>query len=333
MIDNKKRIIFCIQLADWWLRTAYLECRTPVIVHSSPGLVFPMQKISTREDQLCHAALIIHGSLCFKESIDKGTIPQDYMGSKPLDMSQYYKLFGTTRRPGEQRDELVFYPDSKHIAVIYKNHFYQVFVYNDDGSVLSPEEIMKQLLSVREQTQGLVGIPVGILTSEDRTVWSKAYARLKKDSINREAIDVIEKALFTISIDRHNRPVSLPKLSEKIPVGTENLECSERQTAAAKQMIHGGKTNSGNRWFDKTIQFVVGAEGEVGITYEHSAAEGPPIAALMDYVVQYLENNNPTHLMKVKPGGMARIPKPITFDVTHKKITKAIAEAKAHLEA
>ena len=62
-----------------------------------------------------------------------------------------------------------------------------------------------------------------------------------------------------------------------------------RQTAAALQCVHGGGAayNSANRWFDKCIQFVVGCEGNVGITYEHSPAEGVPVARMMDYLVQH----------------------------------------------
>jgi hypothetical protein len=39
------------------------------------------------------------------------------------------------------------------------------------------------------------------------------------------------------------------------------------------------------RRFDKTIQFIVGSKGQIGMTYEHSPAEGPPIANLTDHVM------------------------------------------------
>lgn len=69
----------------------------------------------------------------------------------------------------------------------------------------------------------------------------------------------------------------------------------------ARQALHGGgsKCNSVNRWFDKTIQvcfshylksskFVIGSNGYCGMTYEHTPAEGPPVAALMDYICDRL---------------------------------------------
>ena len=59
---------------------------------------------------------------------------------------------------------------------------------------------------------------------------------------------------------------------------------------ACEQLIHGGgsKANAGNRWYDKTVQFIVGTTGINGLTYEHSPAEGQPIAVLTDYVISYV---------------------------------------------
>jgi carnitine O-acetyltransferase len=67
---------------------------------------------------------------------------------------------------------------------------------------------------------------------------------------------------------------------------------------ACHQLITGGGShyNSGNRWYDKTVQFVVGANGINGLTYEHSPAEGQPIAVLTDYVISYINNNKQENL-------------------------------------
>lgn len=35
------------------------------------------------------------------------------------------------------------------------------------------------------------------------------------------------------------------------------------------------------------MQFVFGPNGEVGLTYEHSPAEGQPIAVMMDHIINY----------------------------------------------
>lgn len=70
-------------------------------------------------------------------------------------------------------------------------------------------------------------------------------------------------------------------LDKSVPVRNGDL------TEAGLQLIHGGGThqNSGNRWFDKTVQFVINENGLNGMTYEHSPAEGQPIAILTDFIL------------------------------------------------
>ncbi len=49
-------------------------------------------------------------------------------------------------------------------------------------------------------------------------------------------------------------------------------------------MLHGGGSvfNTGNRWFDKTLQFVISSDGAVGLCYEHSSAEGIGVLNIVD---------------------------------------------------
>lgn len=35
-------------------------------------------------------------------------------------------------------------------------------------------------------------------------------------------------------------------------------------------------------------QFIVGVDGEVGLCYEHSPAEGQPVAVMMDFIVRHM---------------------------------------------
>jgi len=317
-----------LQMSEWWLNAAYLEYRLPVIVHSSPGLVFPLQNFESVHDQLSYAAKMIYGALCYKEIIDNGKLKPDMMGKVPLDMSQYKKIFGTTRNPAPSRDVLVYNPKSQHIVVAYKNYFYRVQVIQK-SKILSPEEILSQLNRIVELTSGLSGIPVGLLTSDNRDTWAKAYERLKKDPTNVESLKIIEESLFILSIDRPNRSLSLPR--DKTDPAIEDIELSERQTMAALQMMHGNKTNSGNRWFDKTIGFIVGTEGEVGLVYEHSPAEGPPIANLMDYIVQYMAQN-PAKIKTASSTFEEIGPILLEFNLKDKQLSKSISDAKDNLD-
>lgn len=58
-------------LADWWLNIAYLEYRDPVVVYSSPGLVFPFQNFENDSDQLEYTAKLILAAVDYKLLIDR----------------------------------------------------------------------------------------------------------------------------------------------------------------------------------------------------------------------------------------------------------------------
>lgn len=103
-------------------------------------------------------------------------IPQEMMGKDQLDMSQYDKIFGTCRIPCFPRDELKFHPTSEHIVVVHKNHFFKVPVTNCNGW-MKYNEIMKLLEEVMRMT-GEAGPAVGLLTTDNRDSWSKAYSQL-----------------------------------------------------------------------------------------------------------------------------------------------------------
>ena len=59
------------QLADWWLDLAYLTYRSPVVVWSSPGIVWPRREFSDVDDQLDYASKVIAGLIDFKLMLDK----------------------------------------------------------------------------------------------------------------------------------------------------------------------------------------------------------------------------------------------------------------------
>lgn len=64
----------------------------------------------------------------------------------------------------------------------------------------------------------------------------------------------------------------------------------QAMTDHVSQMVHGcgWKNNSGNRWFDKTMQFIVSEDGVCGLNYEHSAAEGIVVIELSEHLFRYM---------------------------------------------
>lgn len=41
-----------VQLSEWWLKTAYLQFRQPVVIYSSPGVLLPKQDFMDLQGQL-----------------------------------------------------------------------------------------------------------------------------------------------------------------------------------------------------------------------------------------------------------------------------------------
>jgi len=41
-----------LQLSEWWMQSAYLDCRMPVAVYTSPGVVLPRMHFQDRQGQM-----------------------------------------------------------------------------------------------------------------------------------------------------------------------------------------------------------------------------------------------------------------------------------------
>ena len=52
-ISQDRSISFCLfQLANWWDNAAYFDCRSPVVITTSPGLSFPKVPFTGKVDHL-----------------------------------------------------------------------------------------------------------------------------------------------------------------------------------------------------------------------------------------------------------------------------------------
>ncbi|RZF35631.1 hypothetical protein LSTR_LSTR008602 [Laodelphax striatellus] len=270
-----------LPLADWWLKVAYLEFRAPVVYFSSPGLVFPKQTFKNADDRIRYASQVVAAAVDFKLSIDQNKIKQEMYGKAPLDMSQYKKVFGTCRIPNKPGDKLEYYPNSRHIVVMHKNHAFKLDVVTAEGTAVDSKQLAQSFKRILELSRKPAE-PIGILTSNDRDSWSDAYALLTGNAENVRSLQAIAESLFVLCFDDKYRP------------GDQRADCGrdpDRDMNDCGQLcMHGGGSshNGGNRWYDKTIQFIIGEEGHVGLTYEHSPAEGQPIAVMMDHIVKHL---------------------------------------------
>uniref|UniRef100_A0A672Z7D2 Carnitine O-acetyltransferase b n=1 Tax=Sphaeramia orbicularis TaxID=375764 RepID=A0A672Z7D2_9TELE len=265
-------------ISDWWVQWAYLESRQPLPVHSNPAISLPRRDFNDWRGQLMFASKLIAAVLDFKAKINTGQLPVEFMRGKPLCMDLYPLLFSSCRIPGPKHDYIANHGRTRrsptHITVVRNYQFFQLEVYNSDGSRMTESQIHGQLLRIRSQSWKTDKEPMGILTSEHRHTWGEAYNRLLRDKINKESVRAIETGLFSLCLDSPVMRISDEKYASR----------------KAAQVLHGGGTfsNSGNRWFDKTLQFVVGEDGSWGLLYEQATAEGPPIATLLLFYIYFI---------------------------------------------
>uniref|UniRef100_A0AAX7UVA4 Choline/carnitine acyltransferase domain-containing protein n=1 Tax=Astatotilapia calliptera TaxID=8154 RepID=A0AAX7UVA4_ASTCA len=301
-------------LTEWWMQSAYLDCRMPVAVYTSPGVVLPQMHFHDRQGQMRFAAKLIAGVLDFKKMIDTQTLPVEYLSGKPLCMDQYYQILSSCRIPGPKRDIVVNHASGKtpptHITVVHNFQFFVLDVYNSDGTPLTVDQMYMQLEKIWNSSLQTNKEPIGILTSQHRNTWGKAYNNLIKDRTNKDSVRAIQKSIFTVCLDAPMLRVS------------DDLYLSR----VAAQILHGGgaRWNSGNRWFDKTLQFIVGEDGACGLVYEHAPAEGPPIVFLIDYVVKYMTQFRRAPMIPLP------MPQKLRFNITP-EVKRDIEKAKQNM--
>uniref|UniRef100_A0A8C2WM33 Choline O-acetyltransferase n=1 Tax=Cyclopterus lumpus TaxID=8103 RepID=A0A8C2WM33_CYCLU len=236
---------------EYWLNEMYLNNRLALPVNSSPVMVFPQQHFKAPIDSLRYefAAHLISGALEYKTLLDSRALPVDcargQLAGTPLCMEQYYRLFTSYRLPGPERDTLVaqqssVMPEPEHIIVACKNQFFVLDVVINFRR-LNERDLLTQLDKIARMADSEEELlpPIGLLTSDGRVDLS------------------VSKAIFQNNLF--------------FPVGL-----ALNDTTQAMLMLHGGGVakNGGNRWYDKPMQFVVGADGCCGVVCEHSPFEG-----------------------------------------------------------
>lgn len=139
-----------------------------------------------------------------------------------------------------------------------------------------------------------------------RESWHESNESLARDEQNRRNLDLIKKSLLLICLDEP-LPVSF---NCRLQRGAKGLTAGGRdETNLALQMIHGGGStyNSGNRWFDKTVQIIVSGDGASGLCYEHSLAEG---VAVIQIIEQLLKHANSLPNNSEVPAATGHLPPP-----------------------
>ncbi len=248
--------------------------------------------------QVRRAAELASAAVGYKLRLNAQSVPPTVRRGHMLSMEQTSYLFSTTRVPGDVQDTVRLAPSEdgsdrppeRHVTVFFRGIMFRLDVLDSSGRPYSCDELDAGLRAVAATAEARAepGTSVGHLTTMSRAEWAEARQELRElHPRNAELLDWIETALFCICLDDFNPEGTLQK---------------------CEHLLHG---DSGNRWFDKSISFVVFADGTSGISVEHSRLDGTTVA---DFVDSLLDEPADEHARRIETEPM-RIPAfaPINF--------------------
>ncbi|KAJ3057292.1 Carnitine O-acetyltransferase mitochondrial [Rhizophlyctis rosea] len=279
-------------LIDWWNDYAYMGYRDPTVINVNYFFVFKDDK--RRRDPAARAASIITAALEFRRQVATEQLEPDMARNTPLDMIQYKYMFNSTRIPKIPSDitRNADLTTNNHIAVMRHNQFYILETTHTDGRQLSTAEIQKQLQRIYDFAGTEKDHSVGLLTTEHRDEWTKLRERLISASeTNRRSLDKIETAAFVVCLD-----------------DTEPITKEETSRAC----WHG---DGRNRFFDKSLQFIIFDNGKAGFNGEHSMMDATPTSRLCDWIVENLRKDRIHHGTPVAAPTLPQ-PERVQFDLT-----------------
>lgn len=242
-------------VSDWWENFHYLNSREALMYGTSVYISDNVNSPTT--SQSARAANLIHLMINYRENM-KNFEPIRLRNIVPICQWQYERLFNTTRKPGAEKDELYHSEKSDYVVVIHKGIFYELKFIHEE-TFLNAAEIKKQIdeiLTVKNEKVECEKF-IASLTGLNRSKWSKIRSDHFSTGINKESLDIIENAAFVVSLDEEPFIFDL----DSSPTEYGNY---------GKQLLVG---NGINRWFDKSFNLCVGANGKAGLHADHTWGE------------------------------------------------------------
>ncbi|KAJ8655847.1 hypothetical protein O0I10_008511 [Lichtheimia ornata] len=252
-------------IEEFWY-DSYLQTTDPVVLNLNPFFLLEDDPTPQRNDQVVRAASLIYSTLTFIDALRKRTLEPDVFRGTPLCMSQFTRLFATSRVPTDNGCYIAPSEDSRHIVVLAHSQFYHFEVFDENGDfALTEKEIAQNLRAIKNDARKvpvteIAKNAIGVLTTENRRNWARLRKDLQNDPVNRDALQVVDTALFIVCLD-HVSPSNVEELSTNMLCGTYKLD----------QGLQVGTCT--NRWYDK-LQIIVCQNGSAGINFEHTGVDG-----------------------------------------------------------
>ncbi|XP_052794342.1 peroxisomal carnitine O-octanoyltransferase-like [Mya arenaria] len=260
-------------LERWWLDYAYLDFRLPLcppLNFVGPGPYCTHYLSARPGSQIENAGLLVHLSLNFWHIIRQERLKPDLDSKgRHMTMDQFRRLFSTCRIPAPQRDHLNAYfktesegPTPFHIVVQCRGRIFVIKAVDDKEEPLTPLELQDQFQKIRDQCDNQPeGLGIGALTGENRTTWAQVRSHLMAiHPDNFRHLEMVQSSIMCVILD----------------------DTSPQDETEMCQLALAG--DSSNRWFDKSLTYVVFKNGLAASNCDHTPMDAMCLVVCTYYV-------------------------------------------------
>lgn len=255
-------------LAELHLQGLYMTRRQPVAPFGS--FLSTHYEPPTAHKQADRAAIIAFEAFNFMLEVEAGTLSPDRLGTEPLCYDTWKWMFNTVREPIPNCDKMRRYPgvENRYCVVLRRGHVFTVpLLHSDNDTPVSQEDLRKAFQEIIDEPQEAPDSWAGLLTADWRDPWAVNRATLldlpagsSSTCTNKDYFRAVEQAAFVVCLD-----LGEPETNEE----------------RVKQGYFG---DGFNRWFDKSTQFIVAANGRSAQLTEHSMVDGLTILRLTERI-------------------------------------------------
>ncbi|XP_043923448.1 peroxisomal carnitine O-octanoyltransferase isoform X1 [Protopterus annectens] len=267
-------------LEEWWLKSAYLEVRTPSQLFVNFGGAAPYIEHywpAKEGTQLERIGIALWHILQFWDLIRTERLAVHKSENTPLDMDQFRMLYCTCKIPGITRDSIVSYFKTEsegkcpsHLVFMCRGRIFTFDAVHDKRIITAPE-LQRQLTYIRRRCDSEPEGPgVAALTSEERTHWAKVREYLiNLDPKNLSVLEKIQSSLLVVSLDDAS-PYATP----------------EDYTQISLEALSGNPTV---RWGDKSYNLLCFSNGTFGSNCDHAPYDAMVLVAMCHYSDQQIK--------------------------------------------
>lgn len=225
-VSIQKHLERCHDENDSYLDSKAISPSTGTVYGSLRGRTLPRNPFFILENdplksftpsQAFRASLLTVSALRFIISMRQGNLSADFTPSgRPLTMSSYTNLFGTTMAPSGSGDDIGIginrSPDSRHIVILCRGQFYALEVLSKESNQIwfSKYELTKRFKEIIADASKIdpakaAESSIATFSTEKKPQWKSI--RVKLEQTNAEQMKLIDSALFVVCLD-HESPTS-----------------------------------------------------------------------------------------------------------------------------